>query len=362
MAATLRSQIAGMNLAAAVTAFADWLRAHRGAVTMAALLSCAVPITFLVGNLGVIHEPTPAMVIELALWYLSYGLEQWCLMLAVGYALQRLNPAGRYARIAVRLLGACAVAAAVNLSTEGRAPILIEEGVVDSVQTMHLYAFIAALIMALLFFAHLQRSLEYEEAAARLGAAQAGQREARRRVVQARLQAVQARIDPQLLFDMLDAVRRCYEVDPSRAEELLDGLIAFLRASLPRLRSASSTVVREAELARSYVRLRALAGASAAHMTLEVPSDLMNARFPPGVLLPLLSDVLRTQAGPCGLAATQFSGNCVIVLTLPARPSDTAVSRVRALLTDLYGSEVELTLNCADRSACATMKVPYELA
>ena len=106
----------------------------------------------------------------------------------------------------------------------------------QSEQTLHLYSFTFALTMALLFFAHLQRSRRHEEAVARLAVAQAAQREAGRRIVQSRLQAVQARIDPQLLFEMLDAVRRSYAVDPQRAERLLDELTSFLRSALPRLR------------------------------------------------------------------------------------------------------------------------------
>ena len=200
----------------------------------------------------------------LALWNLLFGVELWCLLLVIGYALQRLSPTGRYARSATLLLGACAAAACVDASRPRAGDgFSSSRAWCRAVQTMHLYAFISALIMALLFFAHLQRSRAHEEAAARLAAAQPAQREAQRRLVHARLQAVQARIDPQLLFDMLDAVRRSYEDDASRAERLLDELIAFLRAALPRLRSASSSVPREAELARAYARLRALAGASA---------------------------------------------------------------------------------------------------
>ena len=55
------------------------------------------------------------------------------------------------------------------------------------------------------FLCALQRSRAHEEAAARLATAQAAQREARLRLVHARLQQCR-RIDPQLLFDMLDAV------------------------------------------------------------------------------------------------------------------------------------------------------------
>ena len=93
---------------------------------------------------------------------------------------------------------------------------------------------------------------------ARLAAAQAAQRATRRRLVHSRLQAVQARIDPQLLFEMLDAVRRAYDDDVSRAERLLDELVTFLRAALPRVRSTSSSVRREGALG---ARLRATAHA-----------------------------------------------------------------------------------------------------
>jgi LytS/YehU family sensor histidine kinase len=227
---------------------------------------------------------------------------------------------------------------------------------------MHAYGFVSGLIMALLFFAHLQRSRAQEEAAARLATAQAAQRETRRRLVHSRLQAVQARIDPQLLFEMLDAVRRAYEDDVSRAERLLDELVTFLRAALPRVRSTSSSVRREAHLARAYAQLRTLAGATDIDMTLDVSPEVVDARFPPGVLLPLLDDALHARGGACALSATLSSRDCKLVLTLPARPLDTAVARVRSLLADLYGASAELAVAHADGVVSATVKVPYEVA
>jgi hypothetical protein len=164
------------------------------------------------------------------------------------------------------------------------------------------------------------------------------------------------------LFDMLDAVWRAYAEDPSRAERLLDELATFLRASLPRLRGASSNVVREASLARAYAQLRALAGVTDINMKLEVPSDVANARFPPGVLLPLLDDALRARGGACGLIARRCSSDCQLVLTLPARPSDVTIDRVRSLLADLYGTSAELAVAHVNGLASATVKVPYELA
>lgn len=330
---------------------------------MAGMLSFAAPVTFFTGDLSVMRESTAENATVLGLWWLLYGVELWCLLLVIGYSCQRMVPTTpRHVRASVWFLAACAAAACAGLSTAGRAEILIEQGVVKSAQTMHLYAFTFSLAMSLLYFAHLRRSRTHEEASARLAAVQAEQREARRRLVQGRLQAVQAHIDPQLLFKMLEAVRWSYEVDAARAERLLDELIAFLRAALPRLRAASSSVPREAELGRLYVRLQALAGTIDFSLTIDVTTEAMHARFPPGVLLPLLDDALRARAGPCKLTATRSVGDCLVELMLPTPPSDAAVARVRIRLEEMYGTSTELTVADRRGSVTATIKVPYELA
>jgi hypothetical protein len=115
-------------------------------------------------------------------------------------------------------------------------------------------------------------------------------------------------------------------------------------------------------LARAYAQLRTLAGATDIDMRLDVSPEVVGARFPPGVLLPLLDDALHTRGGACALSATRSSSDCTLVLTLPARPLDAAVARVRSLLMDLYGASAELAVAHANGVASATVKVPYELA
>jgi len=66
---------------------------------------------------------------------------------------------------------------------------------------------------------------------------------------------------------MLERVRALYAAEPERAEMLLEELIIFLRAVLPRLHSATSTVGQEIAAAAAYVRLRALAVARGAPLT-----------------------------------------------------------------------------------------------
>jgi hypothetical protein len=337
-----------------------WPRTHRSTIAVAGLLSFAGPATFLAGSLSVMTEATLSAVTTSALWFLLYGCLLWCLLLVSGYLLLRFDPPTRLARGALTLVLASVSVLVANVSTAGRVRIFVEHGIVANQLTMQLYSSTFTLTMSLLFFAHLRSSRKHEAAAARLAVAQAAHLESRRRSAQMRLQAVQARVDPQLLFAMLEAVRQCYEHDASRAERLLDELIAFLRAALPRLRSTSSSVACEAELARAYAQLHALAGAVDVSMTLDLSPEALGARFPPGVLLPLLDDALRARAGPCWLLGACARDECRVALTLPMCPSDAALDRVRALLLDLYGASASLAAEMAAGGAIATIKVPHE--
>jgi hypothetical protein len=351
------------ELGLAARSLRSWFRGHRGAVTMAALLAIAAPVRFFIGALSVMQQPPVLDVLEVGLWWLLYAAVFWICLLAAGVVGERLAAgAGRMARGALWIAMASGCALAANLCTAPRARILIEQGVVQGVLPMQLYGFALSFTLAVLYFAHLGRSRSHEQAAARLVMAQRAQREARRRSVQVELQAVQARIDPVLLFGMLEAVRLAYADDSARAERLLDELIAFLRASLPHLRGHASSVAREAELARAYAQLLSLAQAGGWGMKVEVSPAAMHARFPPGALVPLLDGALRARGGQCALQATCAQGLCRVVLELPARPSERAITEVRALLCDAEGSTTDLLVTETAAGAVVTLRVPHENA
>ena len=340
--------------------FVQWVRTYPTAVVVAYLLGFAYPLTSLVSALGVATGLSASPVESGVFRTMAQGLHNGTVFLIAGYFLRRLDLTGWRAVLAsLGLAAATATAFGALTYTASWTDMLAGTGdardfAVDSMAN--------TFSMALLFFTHLQHSRAHADAAERLDAAKVAQREARRRLAYGQLKAVQARIDPQLLFDMLDAVRRAYESDPVRAERLLDELVAFLRAALPRLQDASSTVPREAETARALARLHALSADSSVGMSIDLADDAMAARFPPGVLLPLLNEALQVRAGACALTATHRGADSVIVLTVPSAPSEATVERVRAVLADLYGSAAELTVVAKGEGASAVVKVPYERA
>ncbi len=345
--------------------FVRWIRSHRGAVSMAALLAFAAPLTFFTGALSVMRAPMTADWIVLLLWWGLQGIELWILLLVVGYLCLRFVPpaAPAVTQTAWWAGGAIVSAACASLTTIGRAAILEEQGVVQSVQTMTLYSFTLSLTMTLFYFAHLRRSRRHDSAVARISQAQRAQHDARRRIVQAHVVGLQARTRSPPAVRHAGGDQGVVPADRlASPERLLDELIDFLRASLPHLPSSSSSVPREAELARAYARLQSLAGRVACSMTLDLAADVIHARFPSGVLLPLLDDVWRSCAGPCTLTAARTDGTCRVSMSLPARPSDDAVARIRALLTDLYGPTAWLAIEDGHESVVATVQVPHELA
>ncbi|RZL36680.1 MAG: hypothetical protein EOP35_10480 [Rubrivivax sp.] len=114
----------------------------------------------------------------------------------------------------------------------------------------------------------------------------------RRQALESRLAALQAQVDPTLLFDALVAVEQAYDRQDPTASARLERLIRHLRVALPRLRDAGATLGSEAELIASYLDLlRDLNGQPPAF------ASQLGSRgatpLPPMLLLPLVQRALR---------------------------------------------------------------------
>jgi LytS/YehU family sensor histidine kinase len=183
----------------------------------------------------------------------------------------------------------------------------------------------------------------------------------REQLASARLLAIQARVDPQLLFDMLAAVKRFYEKDVARAERLLDDLSAFLRSALPRLRSARSTLQVEFDLARSYVRLLRDAGAASIELQMDLPTALASAGFPAGVLLPLLAGPSAEPRRITLHAAARGDVLCVRVSDSSAALAQT-LEQLRGSMSSLYGDGFNLQHRPQGTGASIELELPLEAA
>ena len=200
-----------------------------------------------------------------------------------------------------------------------------------------------------------------QRAVQQMAQAQEHARLVRQTLATAQLQAIQARVDPQLLFDTLAAVKRCYEHDAQRAEQMLDALAAFLRAALPRLRSARSSVQLEFGLVQAYVRLLHWCGAAPVELLVRQPEALATAAFPAGMLLPLLGGKVAGARCITLEARAQGAALCVQVNDTRA-PASATLHRLRRSLYGLYGDSGRLHMRPLGAGARIELELPLDTA
>ncbi len=192
-----------------------------------------------------------------------------------------------------------------------------------------------------------------------------------RRMLESRLQAMQACIEPQFLFDTLGDVERLHATDPGAAVRLIDELIVFLRAAMPQLRDSTSTMAKESELARAWLHIRRLRDRQGPQVTIDLDADAQIAAMPPMLVLPLVEYALGESA----------PAECVCSLTIEARvaperlrlqvatrgcirrASTSAEARLAALrerLATLYGDGAALTIAHDDaKTLRLTLDLPH---
>lgn len=195
---------------------------------------------------------------------------------------------------------------------------------------------------------------------------------AARRSLESDLQAMQARVEPQFLFNTLAQVRDLYRMDAAHGERMLDELIAYLRAAMPRMRDTASTLGQELELARAYLAIVKVRLGDRLSVAIEMPSNASNARMPPMMLLPLVDRAVRaadaadvwsiTLRAAVADATIRLSVICSAG-TLAAARDDADIAGIRERLAALYGEQATLALRGrGDGSSEAVLALPLEQA
>jgi two-component system sensor histidine kinase AlgZ len=178
----------------------------------------------------------------------------------------------------------------------------------------------------------------------------------------ARLQALQARIRPHFLFNSMNTIASLTRVDPDLAEQVVQDLSDLFRATLGDA-GGPSTLEREFELARGYLRIEAQRLGDRLQVEWDVDEVPRDLKMPPLLLQPLLENAVyhgiepATDGGRITVTGRYRDGivNLAIRNTLPAggqsarRPGNRmAQDNVRERLEASYGSEAGMMLGRVD--------------
>ncbi len=194
-------------------------------------------------------------------------------------------------------------------------------------------------------------------------------------MVQARLSALQAQIEPHFLFNTLANVKRLYETTPHLGREMLVSLIAYLRAALPSMRGNGSTLARELELARAYLTILQMRMGERLRFTIDAAPELLAAEMPPLVLGTLIENAIKhglaplPEGGTIAIRAVRAGDGIRIEVRDTGRGvighggSGVGLANIRSRLATLYGTRAALEMAAnAPRGVVAAVTLPWRAA
>ena len=146
--------------------------------------------------------------------------------------------------------------------------------------------------------------------------------EARREANEARLKLLEAQLEPHMLFNTLANLRMLIASDAPRAEDMLDHLVAYLRATLDGARAAWHPLADEFARLDDYLALMAVRMGDRLAYSLHLPPALGDAPIPPLLLQPLVENAIRHGLEP------QLAGGRIDVL------AETDGDRIRVTVSD----------------------------
>jgi hypothetical protein len=198
-----------------------------------------------------------------------------------------------------------------------------------------------------------------ERSQQKLEAALTEQAQLSRQLLESRLAAMQAQVEPQFLFDSLVDVQATYDLDTGTGATVMDRLINYLRVALPRLREQGSTVQAETELLAAFVGVVAARHGGRPSVHFVVAPDAAQARFYPMLLLPLVQRAMRVAQRERGgvperieLVVKRHGAELGVLLRIEAAglcADDPELARVRERLAGLYAARAEL--RCQESAA-----------
>jgi hypothetical protein len=179
-----------------------------------------------------------------------------------------------------------------------------------------------------------------------------------RQMTEARLQLLQAQIEPHFLFNTLAHIRLLYQSDPPLATCMLDNLMRYLAVALPHMRELESTLGREIDLVVAYLGLQQVRMGQRLRFDIDVAESLRALRVPPMMLLTLTENAIKhgvsplPEGGSITVAASLENNRLALEVSDTGRGFEgvagagtgTGLANVRARLAALYGGNATLSL------------------
>jgi len=189
----------------------------------------------------------------------------------------------------------------------------------------------------------------------------------------AQLQLLRAQIEPHFLFNTLSVVRALARTDREATVEMLDHLMRYFAAALPRLHEPEVPLAQEMELVTAYLAIYRARLGSRLSYEVELPADLAQARVPSMMLLTLVENALKhgvtpsVEGGRVRVSASRTPQGVLLKVADSGRGLDvrhgrgTGLANIRQRLLMMYGPSAVLSLRPAEpRGVVAGIAIPAQ--
>jgi len=196
-----------------------------------------------------------------------------------------------------------------------------------------------------------------------------------RTVLEARMEALQAQIEPHFLFNTLASIDQLIQTDPPRASKMQQSLIRYLRSAMPQMREGRRpTLGQQVNLCSAFLEIMAVRMEGRLQTVMSVPEGLKSAVFPSMMLQTLVENAIKhglepkPEGGRLEISAEVADGQLAVhvldtgVGFMPTAEAGVGLANVRERLQALYKGRAELIITVPPAGGtCATIKVPYEI-
>lgn len=187
----------------------------------------------------------------------------------------------------------------------------------------------------------------------------------------AQLRLLRAQIEPHFLFNTLSVVRALARSDRAATVQMLDNLIHYFAAALPRLSGNEVTLAQELQLVDAYLKIYQARMGSRLTFEISLPQDLEAIQVPSMIVLTLVENALKHGVGPtlaggsiC-ISAARECDRLKLAVADSGRGLDLSeghgagLANIRQRLLMMYGAEALLSLKRVEpHGMIATMLLP----
>ena len=240
-------------------------------------------------------------------------------------------------------------------------------------------SFVWLLVLALFGTKALVGGKKRAEAEMQTATAAAERESMQRQLSEAKMQTMQAQVEPHFLFNTLASVEHLIETDPPRASAMQRTLIQYLRAVLPQMRDNTlvTNLGREVDMVNAYLDLLKMRMEERLSVQVQVPSGLRSAAFPPMMLQSMVENAIKhgleckAEGGHLDVTAEVVDSRLRVTVAddgvgfgvMPSKGTGLGLSNIRDRLALLHGKAGHLHIAANHPTGViATIEVPYQLA